>query len=190
MRKNLEILAKNRTSMNLWDYLPYSKIVNFLKIVYVSKSAYFALYHSRQINYIVHFCCTDIGATALAIDTTFYLCNLCVTDTTHRNQRLIKLEAKKNPVFLESIMFHFRKNYNVFTRFAIELLHVNKDVRKLKQVAAIWSPGIYLSNFDVRYTAQLSFETQSSYVFIFYLFVFVSTLLICRNSFAVFSSQS
>ena len=146
MRKNLKILAKNRTLMNLWDYLLYSKIVSFFKKVYVSKSAYFALYHPRQINYIVHFCCTDIDATALAIDTTFYLCNLCVTDTTHRNQRLMKSEAKKNPVFLDSIMFHFTKNYDVFTRFALQLLHVNKDAGKLKQVAVIWSPGIYLSN--------------------------------------------
>ena len=47
----------------------------FLETVSVSKAACYAfLYQPRQINNIVHFCCTDINAAILAIDTTFNLC--------------------------------------------------------------------------------------------------------------------
>ena len=101
---------------------------NFLKTVPVSKPAYFAfLYQPRQINDIVRFCCNYINATNLVIDTTFNLCYLCVTDTTYRNKRPINLETKKHPVFLGSIILHFTKDDNVFARFALELLHANKD---------------------------------------------------------------
>ena len=94
-------------------------------------------------NDIVHFCCTDFNATTLAIDTTFNLCNLWVTDTTYRNKRLINLETKKTSVFLGPIMLHFTKDDNAFARFALELLHANKDVKKLKQVGVDIESAIY-----------------------------------------------
>ena len=110
----------------------------------MSEPAYFAfLYQPRQINDIVNFCCTDINATTLAIDTTFNLCNLWVTYTTYRNKRLINLETRKSPVFLGPMMFHFRKDDDAFARFGLELLHANKDVVKLKQVAVDMDSAIY-----------------------------------------------
>lgn len=93
----------------------------------MSKAAYFAfLYHPRQINDIVHFCCTDINTTILVIGTIFNLCNLWVTGTTYKKW-FMNLETKKHPVFLEPIMPLFTKDDGPFARFALELLHANKD---------------------------------------------------------------
>ena len=106
---------------------------DFLKTISASKPAYFAfLYQSRQINYISQFCCTDINATTLAVDTTFNLCDLWVTDITYRIKRLVNVETKKHPIVLRPIMLPFTKDDDAFSRFALESLHANKEIRKIK----------------------------------------------------------
>ena len=40
-------------------------------------------------------------------------------------------------------MLHFTKDDNAFARFALELLHANKDVKKLKQVGVDIESAIY-----------------------------------------------
>ena len=88
MRKEYENTGEKQNNDELMSLFNLQQNYDILKTVSVSKPAYFAfLYQPRQINDIVHFCCTDINATTLAIDATFNLCNLWVTDTTYHNKR-------------------------------------------------------------------------------------------------------
>ena len=46
---------------------------------------------------------------------------------THRNEQLVNLETKKNPVLIGPVMVPFRKDVDAITRFSLELLHANKQ---------------------------------------------------------------
>ena len=95
---------------------------DFFKTVSLIKVSYFAfLYQSRQIKDIVHFSCDDINATNLAINTTFNLCSLWVTDTMYRNKRLINLEIK--------FFFTLRKMTIHLLDLPYNFLHAKKEVK-------------------------------------------------------------
>lgn len=112
-----------------------------IKTISVSKSAYFVfLYTSRQMNDITKFCCSEINATTLSVDTTF---NLWVADTTYRNKRLINPETKKHPVFLGPAMFHFTKDEDAFARFALEFLQADYRIKTLKQIGVDMESAIF-----------------------------------------------
>ena len=117
--------------MNL---LSKQQSTSILKTITISKSAHFLfVYDKRQLTDIEKFCCDNQNnASILAIDTTFNLCDLWITDTTYRNQRLINPISKKNPVYLGPIMFRFTKEDGSFNRFALELLSSNPKLRKLQ----------------------------------------------------------
>ena len=62
--------------------------VNIVQTISAVKSAYFLLlYNDRQINDIKTFCCKDSNPSVLPINTTFNLCDLCITDTSHHTER-------------------------------------------------------------------------------------------------------
>ena len=95
---------------------------DFFKTVSLIKVSYFAfLYQSRQIKDIVHFSCDDINATNLAINTTFNLCSLWVTDTMYRSKRLINLEIK--------FFFTLRKMTIHLLDLRYNFLHAKKEVK-------------------------------------------------------------
>lgn len=94
------------------------KEIDFIKGISITKNAYFVyLYNSRQILDVEQFCCCSTNPVPLGVDTTFNLCDLWLTDTSYRNQRLSKISDGKNPVFLGPSMFHFTKNIDTFSRF-------------------------------------------------------------------------
>ena len=81
MRRKFENTREKQNSDEVMSLFISQQSCHILKTVSVSKLIFFAaICQPRQINDIVHFCCTDINAVTLAIGTTFNLCNLWVTD--------------------------------------------------------------------------------------------------------------
>ena len=79
------------------------------------------IYSERQLNDIVKFCCNldDVSSSVLGVDTTFNLCDMWLTDTSYRNQRLktVRSNRKRSPVFMGPAMLHHSKDENTFRRF-------------------------------------------------------------------------
>ena len=89
------------------------------------------------------FCTHDNNPITLAVDTTFNLCDLWITDTSYRNQRLINRESQKHPVFLGPMMLHFTKNVETFQRFAMEIVNYNHKLYDIKTVGVDMESAIY-----------------------------------------------
>ena len=95
---------------------------DIVREISMTKTAYYALlYSDRQLNDIEKFCCCNGISDPLAIDTTFNLCDLWLTDTSYRNRRLVVDTTGKSPVFFGPCMFHFKKDEEAFRRFALEI---------------------------------------------------------------------
>ena len=118
-----------------------SKIIRNISIV---KSAYSVfVYTDRQLHDIKQFCCRKNDAAPLAIDTTFNLCDLWLTDTSYRNKRLLNESTGTSPVFLGPCMFHFTKDEEVFSRFASEIRIGNSELDDLKILGVDMDSAIY-----------------------------------------------
>ena len=86
-------------------------LVSFLKTVTVTDQSYIPFaYTEKQVSDIEKFCCKSTEARVFAVDTTFNLCNLWITDTSYRNKRLVNIIDGKTPVHLGPIMLHFTKD--------------------------------------------------------------------------------
>ena len=79
------------------------------------------------------FCSKDEKGSVIAADTTYNLCNLWVTDNSYCNQRLVKTNTRKHPVFLGPILVHFTKYITTFSQFELEtkLRGITKDIKKV-----------------------------------------------------------
>ena len=63
-------------------------------------SAYYVfVYTDRQLHDIKQFCSRKDDTVPLAIDTTFNLCDLWLTDTSYGNKRLLNESTGTSPVF-------------------------------------------------------------------------------------------
>ena len=63
---------------------------SFVQTVTVTGEKYLAFaYTEKQTMDINNFCCQAVEPVVLAVDTTFNLCSLWITDTTYRNKRIL-----------------------------------------------------------------------------------------------------
>ena len=66
-----------------------------------------------------------------------------VTDSCYRNKRLIGNDSGHHPVLLGPASFHFTKEDQTFTRFALELQASNPETRKLKKIGVDMEDAIF-----------------------------------------------
>ena len=85
----------------------------------------------RQIKGIVHFCCPDTETSVLGIDTTFNLCDLWITGSCYKNDRLVHNASGNHPVFLGPLLFYFTKDKSTFTRFALEMIGLDPEITNI-----------------------------------------------------------
>ena len=83
-----------------------------------------------MVNDIKQFCCGN-NASVLGIDTTFNLCDMWVTDTCYRNQRLTNPENGQHPIFLGPTLFHFTKDEQTFSRLALEMVDADPALNNI-----------------------------------------------------------
>ena len=100
-------------------------------LVFKQDSYYIFVSMSKLINDIEMFCSKDENGSVLTADTTYNLYNLWVTDTSYRNQRLVRTNTRKHPMFLGPLFFHFTTDVTTFSRFAFEIKPhgITKDIR-------------------------------------------------------------
>ena len=88
---------------------------SFIRTVAVTGASYIVFgYTEKPVHNIEKFCCLERVSLVFAIGTTFNLCGMWVTDTLHRNKRLINLVSGKHPVFLGPVMIHLTKDKTAF----------------------------------------------------------------------------
>ena len=92
---------------------------------------------------IKDFCCQAVEPVVLAVDTTFNLCILWITDITYRNKRILNASNGNHPVHLGPIMLHFTKGDATFSGFALELLSSNPNLRTLKGISMDLESAIF-----------------------------------------------
>lgn len=97
------------------------------------KSFLFTLMTKEMVNDIKKFCCSD-NASVLGLDTTFNLCDMWVTDTCYRNQRLINPENDQHPIFPGPALFHFTKDEQTFSRLALEMVDAEPGLANIKKI--------------------------------------------------------
>ena len=83
-------------------------------LVFKQNSYYIFVSLLRVINDIKIFCSKDEKGSVLAVDTMCNLCNLWVTYTSYHNQRSVRTNTRKHPVFLGPLFFHFTKDVTTF----------------------------------------------------------------------------
>ena len=66
-----------------------------------------------------------------------------VTDSCYRNKRLIENHSGHDPVFLGPVIFHFTKDNQTFTQFALVLQASNSETRKLKKIGIDMEDAIF-----------------------------------------------
>ena len=68
---------------------------------------------------------------------------MLVTDSCYQNKRLIGNDSGHHSVFLGPAFFHFIKEDQTFTRFALELQASNSETRKLKKIGVDMEDAIF-----------------------------------------------
>ena len=105
------------------------------------------IYTERQLTDIVKFCCNldDVSSSVLGVDTTFNLCDMWLTDTSYRNQRLktVRSNRKRSPVFMGPAMLHHSKDENTFRRFCCELIAAKPELSNIKVIGVDMEAAIY-----------------------------------------------
>ena len=117
---------------------------SLIETVRITGEHYFAFaYTEKQIQDIEKFCTTELEASVFAVDTTFNLCDMWITDTSYRNKRLLNPTTGKHPVFLGPVMLQFSKNEKTFGRFALELVSANPKLKHLKKIGVDFESAIF-----------------------------------------------
>ena len=116
-----------------------------VRTVIETKDYYIAfLYTKKQLQDIELFCCnSDNRVCVLGVDTTFKLCDMWLTDTSYRNERLISRKSRKSPVNLGPVMLHFTKDEETFRRFFQEMQAANPAILNLRKVGADMEAAIF-----------------------------------------------
>ena len=117
---------------------------DIVRQISMTKTAYYAfLYSDRQLNDIEKFCRCNGISDPLAIDTTFNLCDLWLTDTLYRNRRLVVDIMGKSPVLSGPCIFRFKKDEEAFRRFALEICAGNLKLTESKAVGVDMESAFY-----------------------------------------------
>ena len=82
-------------------------------------------------------------AGVFAVDTTFNLCDLWITDTSYRNKRLVNIIDGGTPVHLGPIMLHFTKDEKTFGRFGLEILSANPNLKNVSFIGVDLESAIF-----------------------------------------------
>ena len=114
-----------------------------IESIVIKEKIYFFIYFPRQIEDIVQLCCSETESSVLGIDTTFNLCNLWVTDSCCKNDRIVHNVTSNHPVFLGPRLFHFTKDESTFTRFALEMIALDPEVINIKKIGSDMEKAIY-----------------------------------------------
>ena len=94
----------------------------------------------KQIQDVKKFCCR--GNSVLSVDTTFNLCDLWLTDTSFKNERLIN-SSGNHPIFLGPCFLHFRKDEATFSRFFFEMISLDPEIIELGKIGTDLDMAIY-----------------------------------------------
>ena len=88
----------------------------------VTDQSYIAFaYTEKQLSEFAKFSCKSKETGIFAVDTTFNLSDLWLTDTSYRNKRLVNTIDGGAPVHLGPIMLHFTKDEKTFGKFGLEI---------------------------------------------------------------------
>ena len=118
--------------------------VSFLKTVIVTDQSYIVFaYTDKQLSDIEKFCYKSTEAGVFAVDTTFNLCDLWITDTSYRNKRLVNTIDGGAPVHLGPIMLHFTKDEKTFGRFGLEILSANPNLTSISFIGVDLESAIF-----------------------------------------------
>ena len=110
----------------------------------VTDQSYIAFaYTEKQLSDIEKFCCKSTEAGVFAVDTTFNLCDLWITDTSYRNKRLVNTIGGGAPVHLGPIIQHFTKDEKTFGRFGLEYLSANPNLKYISFIGVDLEPAIF-----------------------------------------------
>ena len=128
--------------MSSRTFYSYNMNISFI----MTKTAHYAfLYSDIHLNNIEKFCCCDGISDPLATDT------IQIHVLPPRNQCLVVKATGKSPVFFGPCMFHFKKDKEAFTQFALEVSAGNPKLIELKTVGVDMESAIYQgfkSNFN------------------------------------------
>ena len=117
-----------------------------VQTVLVTRDNYVAfVYTKKQLKDIELFCCNpdDNDSCVLAVDTTFKLCNMWLTDTSYRNKRLLSTRYREHPVNLGPLMLHFTKDEETFRSFCLEMVSANPAILDLKKIGVDMEAAIF-----------------------------------------------
>ena len=78
-----------------------------------------------------------------AVDTTFNLCDLWITDTFYRNKHLVNIIEGGTPVHLSPINLHFTKDKKTFGRFKLEILLANPNLKNISFIRVDLESAIF-----------------------------------------------
>ena len=70
------------------------------------------------------------GNNVLKFDTTFDVCDMWLSDAAYQNRRLVN-EKLEHPWFFGWILFHMKKTPETFSRFCMDLVASEAEIRKL-----------------------------------------------------------
>ena len=119
---------------------------SFLKTVTVIDQLYIAFaYTEKQLSDIEKFCCKSTEAGVFAVDTTYNLCDLWITDTSYRNKYLVNTIDGGTPVHLVPVMLHFTKDEKTFGRFRLENLSTNQNLKNISFIGVELKSAIFIA---------------------------------------------
>ena len=128
--------------LKMFEELKHNSMIQ--SILIKENAYYFFMCSRRQIEDIISFCCTGVDSEVLGIDTTYNLCDMWVTDSCYKDKRLVSNTTGNHPIFLGPLIFHFTKDKDTFTRFALEMMAIDPLViSKLKKIGVDMEDAIF-----------------------------------------------
>ena len=110
----------------------------------VTDQSYIAFaYTEKQLSDIKKFCSKSTEAGVFAVDTTFNLCDLWITDISYRNKRLVNTIDEGAPVHFGPIMLHFTRVEKTFSRFGLEILSANPNLKNISFIGVDLESAIF-----------------------------------------------
>ena len=110
----------------------------------VTDQSYIAFaYTEKQLSEFAKFCCKSKETGIFAVDTTFNLSDLWLTDTSYRNKRLVNTIDGGAPVRLGPIMLHFTRVEKTFGRFRLEIPSANLNLKNISFIGVDLESAIF-----------------------------------------------
>ena len=100
-------------------------------------------YTEKQLSDIERFYCKSTETEVFALDTTFNLCDIWITDTSYKNKRLLNTIYGRVPVHLGPIMLHFTKDDKIFGRFGLEILSAKPNLKNISFIGVGLESAIF-----------------------------------------------